>query len=94
MSGEDIPRDGMTDEQFARLKDALEFTRAALAIAAELDEDITVFFLKNALHSLNAAIDSEAEGIPERETVELTVYEAEKPTKVTTRRRRWKPPRM
>ncbi len=93
MTDDREPIQGLNDEQFARLKDALEFTRAALAIAAELDEDLTVSFLKNALHSLNEAIASEAEGIPERETVELTVYEAEKPTKVQLKRRRRPPSR-
>ncbi len=43
----------LSDEQFRRLEHAIDLARQSLAIAVEMDADITAFHLKTALHSLD-----------------------------------------
>lgn len=43
----------LSDEQVRRLEHAIDLARQSLVIAVEMDDDITAFHLKTALHSLD-----------------------------------------
>lgn len=77
----------LSDEQYRRLQHAIALARESLAIAVELGDDLSAFHLKHGLHSLHYTSEVAAEGHDDRETVTLTVHEAQEARSVKIRRR-------
>lgn len=76
----------LSDEHYTQLEHAIALTRESLAIAVDLDDDLAAFHLTHALHSLHYTSELAAEGHEERETVTLTVVEAQEAKAVKIRR--------
>lgn len=64
-----------SDEKYDRLQHAISLSRELLALAVELEDDLSVFQLKSVLNGFYHISQMAAHGRPDRGVIELKVHE-------------------